>query len=323
MRHLTKTMAYNNTISVCVVTYNSSATILETLDSIKNQTYQNLELVITDDASKDNTVEICTKWLEDNVNRFVRSLIVTTPHNTGTVNNLNRGVEQCTGEWIRCIAGDDAFGENFFQDLSVYLDNPEYKFINVPLLVYKGTFEESNHVYDYDSSGCRFFDESTDAALQHKILLRCPIPGTGFVVRRSVYDEVGLYDPKYPFFEDRPFSVRVTDAGIKLHFVPCFGVKYRLSGSSIEQRNKEILSRYHRDSYRFQRDVVSKEVGLIERWILRTRLYLLFKVYKTNKNVLTEKAKRDLKKIEIVNYYAKRIISRRYYRYLEGMQKMR
>lgn len=314
-------MSYNNTISVCVITYNSSATILETLESVKNQTYQNLELIISDDASKDNTVNLCSQWLMKNASRFVRSLIITTPKNTGTVNNLNRGVEQCRGEWIRCIAGDDAFGEDFFLDLSAYLDNPEYKFINVPLLVYQGTFEEKNHVYDYDCSGCRFFDESTDAALQHEVLLRCPIPGTGFVVRKSVYDKVGLYDPKYPFFEDRPFCVRVTGAGIKLHFVPCFGVKYRLSGASIELRKKEILSRYHRDSYRFQRDVVSKEVGWLERLVVRTRLYFIFKVYKTNRNVLTDRAKQDLKRIEKVHYYVKRMTSLKYFRYLDGMQK--
>lgn len=315
-------MAYNNIISVCVITYNSSATILETLESVKNQTYQNLELVISDDASKDDTVEICTQWLEKNVGRFVRSLIITSPKNTGTVNNLNRGVEQCRGEWIRCIAGDDAFGENFFQDLSVYLDNPEYNFINVPLSVYQGTFEEKNHVYDYDCTGCRFFDESTDAALQHKILLRCPIPGSGFVVRKSVYDKVGLYDPQYPFFEDRPFSVRVTDAGIKLHFVPCFGMKYRLSGASIEMRKKEILSRYHRDSYRYQRDVVYNEVGFLEKLLICIRLGIIYKSFKENKNQLTDKIEKKLTRVDKINRVVSHIVSYKFYSYLKGMQKM-
>lgn len=315
-------MAYNNIISVCVITYNSSATILETLESVKNQTYQNLELVISDDASKDDTVEICTQWLEKNVGRFVCSLIITSPKNTGTVNNLNRGVEQCRGEWIRCIAGDDAFGENFFQDLSVYLDNPEYNFINVPLSVYQGTFEEKNHVYDYDCTGCRFFDESTDAALQHKILLRCPIPGTGFVVRKSVYDKVGLYDPQYPFFEDRPFSVRVTDAGIKLHFVPCFGMKYRLSGASIEMRKKEILSRYHRDSYRFQRDVVYNEVGFLEKLLICIRLGIIYKSFKENRNQLTDKIEKKLTRVDKINRVVSHIVSYKFYSYLKGMQKM-
>ncbi|MFY7734922.1 MAG: glycosyltransferase, partial [Bacteroidia bacterium] len=47
-------------VSVPVVTYNAAEFVLETLESIFNQTYQNIELIVSDDCSKDNTVEIVT-----------------------------------------------------------------------------------------------------------------------------------------------------------------------------------------------------------------------------------------------------------------------
>ena len=53
-------------VSVIVVTYNSSKYIIETLDSIKNQTYSNLEIIITDDSSNDMTMSRINNWLDRN-----------------------------------------------------------------------------------------------------------------------------------------------------------------------------------------------------------------------------------------------------------------
>lgn len=79
-------------VSVVVVIYNSSQTVIETLESIKAQTYKNIELVISDDDSKDTSVEICKKWVEKNKNRFVRTKIITHTPNTGTSANMNREI---------------------------------------------------------------------------------------------------------------------------------------------------------------------------------------------------------------------------------------
>lgn len=64
-------------VSVSVITYNSAKTVIETLDSIKAQTYQNIELIVSDDCSTDNTVEICRDWLTKNEKRFVRMELIT------------------------------------------------------------------------------------------------------------------------------------------------------------------------------------------------------------------------------------------------------
>ena len=50
-------------VSVVVISYNSAATIIETLDSVKNQNYSNIQLVVADDASSDNTVELVRDWM--------------------------------------------------------------------------------------------------------------------------------------------------------------------------------------------------------------------------------------------------------------------
>jgi alpha-1,3-rhamnosyltransferase len=64
-------------VSIVVITYNSSDYVLETLESAKDQTYKNIELIISDDCSTDNTVEICKNWLEENKERFKHTELIT------------------------------------------------------------------------------------------------------------------------------------------------------------------------------------------------------------------------------------------------------
>ena len=64
-------MHTNELISVVVVTYNSEKTVIETLDSIASQTYKNIELIVSDDYSKDDTVKRMKLWIEDHKDFFV------------------------------------------------------------------------------------------------------------------------------------------------------------------------------------------------------------------------------------------------------------
>jgi glycosyltransferase involved in cell wall biosynthesis len=117
-------------VSVPVITYNSSKYVLETLESIKAQTYQNIELIISDDCSTDNTVEICRKWIEENKSRFVRTELITSDVNTGVSANGNRGRNACRGEWIKSIAGDDLLMPNCIESYVNYVkQTPEAIYI--------------------------------------------------------------------------------------------------------------------------------------------------------------------------------------------------
>jgi len=97
----------NPLVSIIVITYNSAKYVLETLESAKSQTYQNIELIVSDDCSTDNTVEICKKWIDENKKRFVRTELITSEKNNGIAPNCNRGLYAAKGEWVKFIAGDD------------------------------------------------------------------------------------------------------------------------------------------------------------------------------------------------------------------------
>lgn len=103
-------------VSVRVLTYNSSEHIVETLDSVYQQTYRNIELVISDDCSKDDTINICQKWLKSHKDRFANVVFLTSPVNTGVCANSKRSMDAATGDWIKGMGGDDLLTPNAIEE---------------------------------------------------------------------------------------------------------------------------------------------------------------------------------------------------------------
>jgi alpha-1,3-rhamnosyltransferase len=83
-------------------------------------------LCISDDCSSDSTVELCTKWIEENKDRFIKTKLLTSDRNTGISANANRAWDACETEYIKDIAGDDLLLPNCIQDYVEYIqDNPD------------------------------------------------------------------------------------------------------------------------------------------------------------------------------------------------------
>lgn len=96
----------NPLVSVAIPAYNHEKFVQETLESIVNQTYQNLELIIIDDGSSDKTFDVIKETVKKHIDRFVHTDI-STQKNAGTATTLNRLIERAHGDFIYLIASDD------------------------------------------------------------------------------------------------------------------------------------------------------------------------------------------------------------------------
>jgi alpha-1,3-rhamnosyltransferase len=94
-------------VSIIVITYNSGRYVLETLNSIWYQTYEDMELVVSDDFSTDDTLVLCKKWIAAHKTRFTSCKIIESDENNGITKNCNRGLYASSGQWVKIIAGDD------------------------------------------------------------------------------------------------------------------------------------------------------------------------------------------------------------------------
>lgn len=110
-------------ISVIVVTYNSAKTIIDTLDSIKAQTYPNIEIIVTDDCSKDDTIALATTWLQEN---HLKGTIVSANTNKGVPANMNQGLRASSSRLFKFIAGDDLLYPNAIDEFYRYYQREKF-----------------------------------------------------------------------------------------------------------------------------------------------------------------------------------------------------
>ena len=229
-------------VSISVITYNSSKYILDTLESVKAQTYPNLELVISDDCSTDNTIDLCKDWVKKNENRFVNTKIVVAPQNHGISANYNQGMDNCSGEYIKEIAGDDILLPNCVEDyVNFVAAHPQAYFCFGKAEVFDGDEERRKMArevwFNYD-----FFSLSHNEQLTWLYESSNPICSATYFYNREKAIEYGIRnDEEVPFVEDWPKWIHILEAGQTMYFLPKAVAKYRLSSTSLSTQHQSTL----------------------------------------------------------------------------------
>ena len=227
-------MIENPLVSVAVVTYNSSKFVLETLESIKNQSYRNIELIISDDCSTDSTVQICREWIEKNKDRFVRTVLLESPVNTGVSANGNRAADACQGEWVKGIAGDDLLVEDCIESYLQYvLSHPDARMIFGRVQAFGADGKKNKYftdqIFRYD-----FFTLPIEEQLSILILQGNCLPAATFFYNLTFARENNIRnDEQIPMLEDYPKWINILKKGIKFDFINKVVVRYRLHEKSL------------------------------------------------------------------------------------------
>ena len=258
-------------VSIIVLTYNSRKYVLETLESIKQQTYRNIELIISDDCSSDDTVGECRKWINENRDRFTRAEIVIASQNSGIPANCNRGLSEARGEWVKFIAGDDLLFpvtiELFINEIRNNIPGDKLAF-HGKVVEFNDDLQTYQRSYDWGDSSVQNFNRSDiTAEEQHRILLRfCPVEAASTFLSRQVFEKVGLFDERFKYWEDRPMWLKMTSDGIKFSFVNAEVAKYRRHSDSVQiNKDMSMFSRTTLSKDEAFRKIIVPELPFIER----------------------------------------------------------
>lgn len=302
-------------ISIVVVTYNSQDFIIETLESIKKQTYSPIELIISDDCSQDNTVQLCNDWLNNNKSHFTDIKLITTQNNSGIPANCNRGIAATQGEWIKLIAGDDILIPEAVESYMRFAEQNsdcEIMHSKVTRMVHKG-----NQI-DYISAEkeIKTLNQNMSAKEQFNLLkFSSMIKAPSVIIKKSVVEDLYYFDESIKLCEDWPFWLKLTSSGKKFFFVNEELILYRIHEHSVYSsiENKFLISPF----YIIEKDIYSKyirgKVFLAERLVFDYHFLLQKFFFRFNNN----SAQNLLKKIyDVLNLpyktYAKIIFLKNY-----------
>ena len=292
-------------VSIIVITYNSSKYVLETLESAKNQSYKNIELIISDDASTDNTCAIVQKFIHDNENYFTQCKLIRAEKNTGISGNCNRGVKGSTGAFIKLIAGDDLLTENCVEDFVFFFnERTEAKIAASQTRIF---FDNDINNYQIWPSKGQF---PTGLERQRLEILKANfVYNVSIFFTRDLFNDVGGFDENYPMIEDYPFDFKVLQAGYEFFLVENVCVNYRVNYDSTTRpanQNKFVNEISHTNG----NDFIKREIlpSLRERkmylWLLLRwgKIEIINKIIK-NGNVISSRNNMVNKKILFVIKY--------------------
>jgi glycosyltransferase involved in cell wall biosynthesis len=175
-------------ISVITVCYNSAQTIRRTLESVVGQTYQNVEYIIVDGGSSDETLAIVDDY------GHAISKIISEP-DKGVYDAMNKGIGVSTGDWIHILNSDDYYAApGVLQTAVKTLDPNRTNYFSM----WREFADASRYLQDWNYSRWR-------------LLVSAFLPHPALIVSRMQYDAVGIYDTSYRIAADHDMILRLTD----------------------------------------------------------------------------------------------------------------
>ncbi len=199
-------MKIKGLVSVCIPVYNGEKTIEETIESIINQTYSNIEIIVVDNCSSDNTVSIVNSINDSRIKLF------TNDENLGMVGNWNKCLEYVSGEFFIILCADDIIDQNCIEKKLI----PLIKNKNIVLSfgAAKIIDEKNNKLYSrhFFSRNCVF--SGTDYA--KKSFRRRNLYGepSNVLVRSNAIDRVGMFSKDVIYATDWDYWIRISETGL-------------------------------------------------------------------------------------------------------------
>ncbi|MDB4026800.1 glycosyltransferase [Candidatus Thioglobus sp.] len=239
-------------VSIITVVWNNKETIKDSINSVLNQTYADIEYIVVDGSSSDGTVDI-VKGYVNKISHFISE------PDEGIYDALNKGIELASGDVIGILHSDDLFSDRFVvSDMMerMAVENAEIAFSDMVI------------VDNSMTKVLRYYMASYFSPWMFKIGWMPPHP-TCFI-KKSLFDEFGMYSLDYKVAGDFDFLVRIFYArDISWTYLDRVTVKMRQGGvSNIGFSSKKIIAKEINQSLR-SNNVWSPPIFQLGRYFIR------------------------------------------------------
>lgn len=194
-------------VSIIVPTYNRSHLVIETLESIRAQRYANIELIIVDDGSKDDTAAVVTAWADEHRDRFPSLIVHPFPANKGKSEAVNYGFDHCSGALIMVFDSDDVLlPDAIGRQVEHLRQHPEIDCLACGAYLLQGDERTTTLFHPLRSKG----DCSDIVAAYGDIFLNGnPVVSSSVLMKRAVVKGTGHLLPQLRICHDWDYWIRV------------------------------------------------------------------------------------------------------------------
>lgn len=248
----------NPKVSLITATYNSALNIKSCLNSIVNQTYSKIEILIIDGKSSDRTIEIVNSYRD----KFSYIKLIS-EKDYGIYDALNKGIHLATGDVIGFVHSDDFLASP--QIISQIINEISNKKLD-------GVYGDLNYVQKFNVNKIVRKWKSND--FDNKLLKKGWMPAhPTLFLKKSVFEKHGLFDLNYSISADYDFMLRVlSDMSLKFGYLPKVITIMRVGGVS-NRSLKNIILKIKEDYMIIKRNNIGNFLILIRKNISKFKQF--------------------------------------------------
>ena len=207
-------------ISLITATYNSAETLRDTMQSVLNQTFKDVDYIIVDGGSKDTTMDIVKEFEP----KFEGRLRWVSEKDKGIYDAMNKGVRMAQGDIVGILNSDDFFASDHVLEKvnDAFTENPAID----------GIYADVRYV-DWNDTSKKVRMFSGKDFKREKLCWGKMPPHPSFYVKRECYDKFGLYSLDYPICADYDMFVKmIWEGNINTLYINDVFVNMRSGGTS-------------------------------------------------------------------------------------------
>lgn len=246
-------------LSIITATYNSENNITGCLSSVYNQSYKNMEHIIIDGLSKDDTLSILKLYQNKNLN-------IISEKDTGIYDALNKGIQLATGDVIGFLHSDDLYySDNTLKNIMHIFEDQSVDAVYGDLIYIT---QDLSKTVRYWQSG--FFSLK-------KLKSGWMPPHPTLFLRKSIYETYGVFDTDFKIAADYDFILRVlSKKNLKIVYLPEVITKMRVGGAS-NKSVKNIIQKSREDYRALKKNHIGGIYTLIIKNISKVKQFIFKK----------------------------------------------
>jgi len=189
----------NPKVSVCIPNYNNEKYIGDAIKSVLNQTFSDLELIIIDNDSTDNSLEVANEFKDSRIK------IIRNSTNIGMTKNWNKCVSKSSGEYIIILHSDDFFAPDIVEkEVKILEENSNVGMVHTGAVILNELSKTHQNCLNYEESYIKNGIEQFKMNIQGNRIY-CPT----VMVRRECYDTLGVFDDNFQYCPDWEMWLRI------------------------------------------------------------------------------------------------------------------